>query len=141
VIPTITLISEGGLKMKLEVMERVLLIGLLPVEEDFLTLKLLRTVKENLSFDDKEHKKLGFKAEQGMTLWNQEAAKDIVKDVPMGEIVTQLIVKKLKELDKEKKLKAEHISLYEKFIEGKTDDDSEEKENRGKEEGNSEQSK
>ena len=39
------------------------------------------------------------------------------KNVIMGEIVTQMIVKKLKELDGKEELTEQHYSLYEKFVE------------------------
>ena len=122
-------------------MERVVLLGILPKEADFLTLKLLRTVKENLSFDDNEHKKLKFRSENGMTLWDAKSGEKMKdKDVPIGEIITEEIKKILKDMDKSKKLKEEHITLYEKFIEGNVEDGKGEKD-RGKKKGNSKQSK
>jgi len=39
------------------------------------------------------------------------------KNVIMGEIVTQMIVKKLKELNGKEELTEQHYSLYEKFVE------------------------
>jgi len=39
------------------------------------------------------------------------------KNVIMGEIVTQMIVKKLKELNNKEELTEQHYSLYEKFVE------------------------
>ena len=75
-----------GKKMELTVLERVLLLGLLPAKENFLTLKLIRSVKDDLSFDDKEHKALGFKAENKMTIWDQKAGLKINKDISIGEI-------------------------------------------------------
>jgi len=35
----------------------------------------------------------------------------------MGEIVTQMIVKRLKELNNKEELTEQHYSLYEKFVE------------------------
>ena len=103
--------------MKLTVLERLLLLNMLPAEGSYSNLKLLRVAKESLSFDDQENKILNFRIEgsgdTARTLWN-EGVED--KEIKLGEIVTQMIVKSLKKLDEEEKLKAEHESLYSKFI-------------------------
>jgi len=41
------------------------------------------------------------------------------KDFEFGEVVTDLIVKALKDLDDQEKLTNDHLPLYEKFIESK----------------------
>jgi len=41
------------------------------------------------------------------------------KDFEFGEVVTDLIVKAIKDLDKQEKLTNDHLPLYEKFIESK----------------------
>ena len=103
--------------MKLNVIERLVLLGMLPAEGSYSNLKLLRIAKESLSFDERENKILNFRVEafgdEQRTVWN-EGVED--KEVKIGEIVTQMIVKALKKLDDEENLKAEHESLYEKFI-------------------------
>lgn len=50
--------------------------------------------------------------------WNEAEAQKIVKDIELGDTVTNLIVEALKKLDKDGKLRDEHFSLYEKFVEG-----------------------
>ena len=99
--------------MKLNVLERILLSQILPDKGSFSNLKLLRVVKEELSFSDKENKKLNFKQDGERMLWNNV---DIQKDIVFSEVVSKLIEDKLKELDKDEKLTEQHMSLYEKFI-------------------------
>jgi len=101
--------------MKLNVMERMALLNILPPEGSITVMKLLRVLKEELSFNDEEHKALGFQEEGGMLRWKQDA--DIKKDIKIGEIMTELIKKELKKLNDEEKLTDAHIDLYEKFIE------------------------
>ena len=114
--------------MKLTVLERVIILGLLPQEANFLMLKLIRSVKEDLSFSDNEHKKLKFQVtKEGMTVWDKEADTKVLKKVEIGEIVTAEIVKALVKMNKEDKLKEEHITLYEKFIENSDDKPKEKK--------------
>lgn len=99
--------------MKLTVIERLLALSLLPTEGDFTTIKLIRQAREALSFNEEEHKKLQFRQEGEQTLWNQI---EIVKDIPLGDLVTELIKTELKKLDDEKKLTNDHFSVYEKFM-------------------------
>lgn len=49
------------MKVKLQVAERINLLSILPREGDFLTLKIVRQLRESLSFKDAEHDKLKFK--------------------------------------------------------------------------------
>lgn len=62
-------------KKKFDVLERILLLGLLPKEGSYTNLKLLRQVREALSFSEAENKALNFRQEQGtggaeMLAWN-----------------------------------------------------------------------
>jgi len=100
--------------MKLNVLERLLLLNLLPAEGSYTNLKLMRKAKENLSFTEEENGLLEFKQEADQVRWKDNAVED--KEIEIGEIVTQIIVKALKKLNDEEKLKAEHESLYEKFV-------------------------
>jgi len=100
--------------MKLNVLERLLLLNLLPAEGSYTNLKLMRKAKENLSFTEEENGLLEFKQEADQVRWADNAVED--KEIDIGEIVTQIIVKKLKKLNDEEKLKSEHESLYEKFV-------------------------
>lgn len=101
--------------MQLSVFNRLILLNILPKEGDFTTLKIVRKMREDLSFTEEEHKSLQFKFEDNGTVkWNNQA--NIVREVNFGEKATDIIVDVLKKLDKEKKLKEEHYELYEKFV-------------------------
>lgn len=102
--------------MELTVAERLVLANVLPAEGNFTTLRLVRKLREDLSFDDKEHKELEFVQAGDKISWNPVKAETLMKDVEVGEIMTETIKEALKKLNDEKKLKDEHISLYEKFI-------------------------
>ena len=102
--------------MNLQVGERLVLLSILPQEGDFTTLKIVRGLRESLSFSEEEHKTYGFKQEDNMVFWATE--KDTPKDVPIGEKATDIIVDALKKLNDNKKLRNEHFTLYEKFVGG-----------------------
>ena len=100
--------------MILNVKERLLLSGILPKENNFITLKIVRKLQENLSFNEDELKLLEFKMEANQIKWNQEVEQE--KEIEIGEKATDIIVEALKELDKNKKLTNDHFELYEKFV-------------------------
>jgi len=58
--------------MKLSVLERLLVMGLLPRESNFTNLKILRVAREALSFNDEENGLLNFRMEGEQTRWNND---------------------------------------------------------------------
>ena len=101
--------------MELTVKERLILMQLLPKEGNFTTLKLMRKLKEELSFDEEEHKILQFKSTSNQLSWDFEQS--VMKDVQIGEVMMEKITTDLKKMDKESKLTEDHFSLFEKFCE------------------------
>jgi len=129
--------------MQLTVFERLMLQSMLPQEGDFITLKLVRKLKESLAFSEKEISEINFKnhwkcskcdkvelsAEvikcqdcgiymipAGQVTWDEEKAINVVKDVHMGKAMLNLCETTLQKLSDEKKLTEQHISLFEKFV-------------------------
>jgi len=100
--------------MLLTVLERLVLLNILPKEGDFTTLKIVRKMREDLSFSEDEHKALKFVQEPDQLRWDDKAEAD--KEVTFGEKATDIIKETLKRLNDEKKLTEEIFSLYEKFI-------------------------
>jgi hypothetical protein len=103
--------------MIMNVQERLVALNLLPKEGNFTNLKLIRIAKEALSFDEEENRLLNFQQVGNQLVWNQEA--DIQKKVTLGEVATMMLIDVLKKLNTESKLKDEHFSLYEKFVENR----------------------
>jgi hypothetical protein len=101
--------------MQLNVFDRLVLLNILPKEGNFLTLKIVRSLREDLSFSEDEHKALQFHQDGQIMKWQQSA--DIPKCIAIGEKANEIIVEALKKLDKENKLQAEHLSIYERFVE------------------------
>lgn len=101
--------------MELNVIERLLLNGLLPAQGTMLNLKMIRELKEDLSFSDEENKMLEFKEEEGKLHWNPEHV-NYTKEIEIKDTMRDLIVKALKAKDEKEELLAEHESLWDKFI-------------------------
>lgn len=102
--------------MKLTVLERITVLGVLPQEANFVTLQVVNKLKEALSFSEGEIKDLELteNPETNGITWKQEADKS--KDVEIGEKATDIIVEALEKLDKDKKLTAQFMTVYEKFV-------------------------
>ncbi len=103
--------------MKLNLLERLTLLKILPKENSFLTLKVVRGLTEKLGVEEKEFKEFGIIQDKktGQITWNEKGTKE--KEFEIGEKENDIIIESLKGLDKEKKLVTEHLTLYEKFVE------------------------
>lgn len=102
--------------MELAVVERLVLLNNLPEKGNVATLKIVRTLRENLSFDEEEHAKLNFRQEDDMLQWDTT---DHIKDIEFGPKANSLIIEMLEKLDKEEKLDVSSLALYERFVEEK----------------------
>jgi hypothetical protein len=98
--------------MKLNVLERITLLGLLPTEGTYITFKLLIDLKGALAFNEKEIKEFCIKENDGRITWT----KSVDKEVDIGDTIKEVIVKKLKELDSQGKINDQNIGLFEKFV-------------------------
>ena len=100
--------------MLLKVSERILLLGVLPKEGNFATLKILDELRMNLSYTEDELEKwdIDVNQETQMVSWNEDGETDI----PIGEKATGIIVDELRKLDTENKLTNLTMPIYEKFI-------------------------
>ena len=52
--------------MKLTVSDRLILLSIIPQQGDFTTLKIIRSMRDDLSFSEDDHKKLQFRLEEGL---------------------------------------------------------------------------
>jgi len=100
--------------MKLNVLERLTLLGILPKEGNFVTLKVLKSLKDNLGLSEEELKKFEVTQDGERIAWNEKGNEET--EIEIGEKATDIIVEALKNLDKDKKLVEQHFSIYEKFV-------------------------
>lgn len=102
------------MKTELNVMERLTLLGLMPKEGSFVTLKLSREFVANIGFTEEEIKGFEINESDGKVQWNTKGQQG--KEFEFGAKSTELISGVLKKLDSEKKLSPQHYTLYEKFV-------------------------
>ena len=101
--------------MLLSVKERLLLLNVLPDKGDYTSIKIIRKLREDLSFSEKEHKEFNIKMEEnGLVLWDDKAEKP--KDVPIGEKAIDIIKGSLRKVNAEQQITEDLIPVYEKFV-------------------------
>jgi len=103
--------------MELTVMERLLLLGILPAEGDITTLRLIRSLRENLSFNEAEHEALHIEADGMRVQWDGVAAAAAgPKEVEIGKKATDVIATALKRMSAAGSLGMQCIDLYGRFV-------------------------
>ena len=100
--------------MILNVVERLIVLSVLPKEGDYATLKILRELRMNLGFSEDEFKQWGIvnDPKNNSISWEESGETEI----PIGEKATDIIVGALKSLDKNGKLEEQMFDIYERFI-------------------------
>ena len=100
--------------MNLSVLDRLVVLKVLPKEADYATLKILMNLRLSLSFTEEEIKEWGIVSDldHNRTGWKTDG----MADIPIGEKATDIIVAAFKRLDKEKRLSVEDMDAYEKFV-------------------------
>jgi hypothetical protein len=101
--------------MKMNMLERFMTLDIIPNEGNFATLSIVRNLKNVLPPTEKEIQELGIKTgDNGITVWNNKGKEE--KEIPISDIAALMIKDRLKQLDKQEKLKEQHYTLYEKFF-------------------------
>jgi len=100
--------------MKLSVIERLTLLGILPEQGNLMTIKIVSKLREELSFDEAEHAALQFRpSEDGKQIqWNMPHPD---KDIEIGLKATSIVYELLRKMNDAEELREQHLSLCEKF--------------------------
>ena len=106
------------MKCNLNVAERVVLLNILPREGNMVALRLVSEFSNKLGFSEEDIKKWAIKQDGNRITWNQKGVTDATS-FEIGDTLKELIANRLKELDGEKKLTIDHMSLFDKFVESK----------------------
>jgi hypothetical protein len=102
--------------MKLTFHERFALLGILPTEEDYATLRITWTARLVLAPSAEEISEFGIVQEAAQIRWDVEKARDYLPDIPLDDAMITLLRRKLTDLDKAKKLNQNTYSLFEKIV-------------------------
>lgn len=104
------------MKISLNILERIVVLGILPSENDIITMKIIRKLKEDVGFTEDEIIKWNIKLNEGNITWNA-GENSVEREYDFGIKSIEIISNALKELDKKKKITERHLSLYDKFVE------------------------
>lgn len=98
--------------MKLNVLDRLSLINILPREGNFLTLTIAKDITKKVGILQDEAKEIGIVFGEKNVSWKPDAPE---KDVEFSDSELGVIKKQLKKLDTEGKLTMELLETYNKF--------------------------
>ena len=100
--------------MELSVLDRIALLSLLPEQGDYTTIRIVHDLKQDLSFTEAEHLALNLQVTpEGGMRWDGT----VEREYDFGPRTVALIVDVLEKADKGKKLSADHLHVYELFME------------------------
>jgi hypothetical protein len=99
--------------MHLFIGERLTILGLLPAQGNHVTLRIVRELREALSFTEEELEACEITQKDNQIVWN--TLKDEGKEIVIGNAAREVIVKVLKEKDAAESLNPVEALLYEKF--------------------------
>lgn len=103
--------------MKLNLMERFIILQILPQNGNFVTLNIIRKLQEQLAPSEDDIKNCEIVMTDTQTKWNKKGLEEV--EIHIGEKASDIIIDALKKLDEENKLTTQHLSIYEKFINSK----------------------
>jgi len=106
------------MKVRLTVKQRIDLQSILPAKGDFVTVKMLRVLREDLSFSQKEIEQLNLvKNPNGTVEWSIEAGDKCIKEVAIPETIINNVKETLERLNTAKQITDSHLDFYEMFME------------------------
>lgn len=107
------------MKVKLNVLERVLIVNMLPQKGSLITCRASQNTAKILLITPEEEQEFGLEREGGMTTWNDKGKQEQEFDLPPSTV--KLIRDILNDLDAKEELPSNSISLCEKFLPGEAD--------------------
>jgi hypothetical protein len=109
-----------GTTRGLKISERFALLTVLPDKGNFLDMRVVAKLREELNLRDNEIELFEVKPIEGVSggiTWNKK--KDRGVNITFGERAMDIIVGALKNLNEDSLLEERHITLYEMFVENK----------------------
>jgi len=103
---------------KLKILDRLLILNMLPTESNVVTMRVIRNIQDNIGFKDEEIKKYNIKTKASdsggsSVKWDDDSYE---VDVDIGDTGISIIKEALETLDKGNKITDGHLDLYEKFM-------------------------
>ena len=107
--------SNGLVTIKLGIVDRFSLLSILPIESGIATIRLVDRMSKKLTPDEKEQEAIELKPiPDGGISFKAEKASD--RNFSFSGFEVELVVQRLKKLDKDEKLTKAHMELWDKFV-------------------------
>jgi len=104
------------MEYKLGVKDRLILLNVLPPEGNLATIRIVRELREALSFSEAEHADLQMVQKDNQLTWNDKAeAAAGPRSIDIGAKGQEIIREALGKLDTDEKLTADHLELCDLF--------------------------
>lgn len=103
------------MKIKLNAIERLTILNLIPLENNISTLRLIRDMTSKVGLSADELKEFGVVKDGPTIKWNKKGS-DVFVEIEFKAKEYDLVVDALDELDKNKKMNLTQLSVYEKFV-------------------------
>lgn len=105
--------------MKLSVADRMnILRNMFPLESNFVSLRAMKSIQAKIDFSTKDLEAIDYKEviENGRVFvkWNKKMAKDI--EIKFDKLETKFLVEQVERLDKENKIPAQSLELFEEIM-------------------------
>lgn len=102
------------MKHELSVMDRMVLLNILPERGNLTTIRIVRELREELSFSESEHETMNLRQlDDGRVMWDEGKVPD--KGLDIGPQAANVIRDTLEKLDKDDDLTADHLGLCDEF--------------------------
>jgi len=107
--------------MKLKIMERLVVFGVLPTSASFATWKTLRALKRVLTLTEDEKKEVGFTVSEDQTQYKWDPEKDIDREFVISGEGLKIIQDGFKKLDSTGQLTEQQATVMERFMDVKAE--------------------
>ena len=105
------------MKIKLDVMERLVLGNILPESGNRLSLRVVMDLRRKIEFDAKEQEELEMTVDGTSIGWKKDKENPDGYEYEMELKELEMIRGSLKKLDDNEKLEPKHLTLWDKFME------------------------
>ena len=102
------------MKHELSVKDRLVLLNILPEQSSLATLRIVRELREGLSFSEEEHAASNMRnLDDGRLMWEEGKVPD--KELDIGPKAASVIRDALEKLDQADELTMDHLDLCDEF--------------------------
>ena len=101
--------------MNLSIKERLIILNILPNQETYANMLVVRDLKAQVGFSEEDHRHFEIVEEDGNVTWNPE--KTETKDIAIGITAFEVIKKAFRKIDSDGGITVDFMDIYKRFVE------------------------